>query len=1083
MPLLTDKVAVITGGSRGLGLGIAEAFLQEGAAVVVASRSARSVDDAVAGLDLGENRVAGTCCDVGDLAQVEALAEFAVEKFGKIDIWVNNAGISCPTGPTVHVPAEMVQALIQTNIQGVYHGSIVAMRHFLAQNHGKLINMIGKGESKPVPLHNAYSSSRAWVRNFTLALAKEYKSTNVGVFLLNPGLVATDMLQQLHFIAGYEHNLKVLRVVQRLLADPPEVPAQKAVWLASAATDGKTGLRKSALGPGRMLKGLGQEIGRKMGRQDTAAYTPRITLVEPAIDLDLADNVALRRKREKKNEYLVPVTKKRLPEKIGNKATNLQRLMSKGYPVPETFVLVWDAYLEHAVKGDFLLQEIRAELVEKLDPEALYAVRSSADVEDSPDFSFAGQFKTVLNVQGVDSVLDAVQEVWKAAGEDNVRSYQQRSQQEESSLRMAVIIQRMVSPVISGVSFSVNPITSLDEIVVEAVFGSGELLVQEGVTPLRWVSKWGNWIEKPNDNEAPIEVIQQVVEGTQKIARATKLHVDLEWVYDGEQIYWLQMRDITAVAKADIYSNKIAKEMTPGLVKPLDWSVIVPIKSKMWINVISQVIGENNIDPDSLAKTFHYRAYHNLSVFGGIFESLGLPRESLDMMMGVAPPGAGKPPFRPGARFILLTPRLIRFLWDKWSYAQKAQRDYPLLEDEAKRYSLHPFPELDETNLIEQIDQLNKLNLRTTTHTFHAILLMQIYSAVLRRLLERTGIDFADFDLGGDMPALAAYDPNNSLEALNKQFRELDKDSQDTILLGDYQAFQELEGIDSFRSDFLTFIDGFGHMSDRTGVFDTVPWRETPGLILELIGNFEPPADRNLQRKQFAEVKPPGIRGWILKVFYNRARHFYLLREKYSSLYTYTLMLFRVYYLALGEWMVTRGVLDTCDDVYYLYDAEIRDYVAGKEKGASFKSLVRKRKEEIERCRDAITPEIIYGDMPPPVIVQQDRKLSGTPTSRGYYTGSTKLVCGISDFHKVNKGDVLVIPHSDVGWVPLFAKAGAVVAESGGMLSHSSIVAREYGIPAVVSVNGALTLRDNLVVSVDGYKGEVFVHDMEEMAS
>ena len=86
------------------------------------------------------------------------------------------------------------------------------------------------------------------------------------------------------------------------------------------------------------------------------------------------------------------------------------------------------------------------------------------------------------------------------------------------------------------------------------------------------------------------------------------------------------------------------------------------------------------------------------------------------------------------------------------------------------------------------------------------------------------------------------------------------------------------------------------------------------------------------------------------------------------------------------------------------------------------------------------------------------------------------VVKGLRDFKKLKHGDVLVIPYSDVGWIPLFAKAGAVIAESGGMLSHSSIIAREYGIPAVVSVNGALQLSDNLTVSIDGYKGEVHIH-------
>jgi pyruvate,water dikinase len=102
--------------------------------------------------------------------------------------------------------------------------------------------------------------------------------------------------------------------------------------------------------------------------------------------------------------------------------------------------------------------------------------------------------------------------------------------------------------------------------------------------------------------------------------------------------------------------------------------------------------------------------------------------------------------------------------------------------------------------------------------------------------------------------------------------------------------------------------------------------------------------------------------------------------------------------------------------------------------------------------------------------------LIGVPASIGYYTGSVRIVTGIHDFSKVKDGDVLVIPYSEVSWSPLFARAGAVVAESGGLLSHSSIIAREYGIPAVVSANGAMKLRDNMCVSVDGQKGIVIIH-------
>jgi phosphohistidine swiveling domain-containing protein len=123
-----------------------------------------------------------------------------------------------------------------------------------------------------------------------------------------------------------------------------------------------------------------------------------------------------------------------------------------------------------------------------------------------------------------------------------------------------------------------------------------------------------------------------------------------------------------------------------------------------------------------------------------------------------------------------------------------------------------------------------------------------------------------------------------------------------------------------------------------------------------------------------------------------------------------------------------------------------------------------------------LLPEVIYGDSPPPIIAASNEKLTGTPTSRGYHTGKVKVVRSIVDFPKLNDGDVLVIPYSDVGWTPLFARAGAVIAESGGILSHSSIIAREYNIPAVVSVAGAMQLCDNTTVTIDGYKGEIMVH-------
>lgn len=253
MPILKDKVAVITGGSRGLGLGIAEAFAREGAAVVIASRSKKSVDAAVQSIQTKGHRATGLPCDVSDLAQVEALAAHALATFGRLDIWVNNAGLSAAYGPTAHLPSSEFLATINTNIIGVYNGSVTAIRHFVPQRSGKLINLLGRGDNQPVPFQNAYASSKTWVRSFTAAMAKEYADSGVGIYAFNPGLVTTEMLSQVSAVQGYEAKLAPLTKVVAILGNPPEVPAERALWIASSATDGRTGLNVQVINPTFLL--------------------------------------------------------------------------------------------------------------------------------------------------------------------------------------------------------------------------------------------------------------------------------------------------------------------------------------------------------------------------------------------------------------------------------------------------------------------------------------------------------------------------------------------------------------------------------------------------------------------------------------------------------------------------------------------------------------------------------------------------------------------------------------------------------------------------------------------------------------
>lgn len=292
MKALEGKVAVITGGTRGLGLGIARAFVEAGARVVVGSRSKESVDRAIA--ELGGAEVAdGTACNVGSRQEVRALAERAINRFGRIDVWVNNAGLSAPYGPTTDIPDEQFQAVLQTNILGTYNGSRAAIAQFLSQGGGKLINLLGRGDTEPVPFQNAYASSKTWVRAFTRALASEYRARNIGIFALNPGLVFTDMISKVDAIAGYEERLRPFETIARMWGNPPDVPAKKAVWLASPATDRKTGIEVKVLTFSVITRGALRELFRRIGarlsrklreRSDPHGHTLTVNTVEPALD-------------------------------------------------------------------------------------------------------------------------------------------------------------------------------------------------------------------------------------------------------------------------------------------------------------------------------------------------------------------------------------------------------------------------------------------------------------------------------------------------------------------------------------------------------------------------------------------------------------------------------------------------------------------------------------------------------------------------------------------------------------------------------------------------------------------------------
>ena len=219
------KVVVVTGGTRGIGRGLVESFLERDCAVAFCGRSAASVDATVAAL--ASRTVVGVVADVTDEAGMTKLWDEAAATFGRVDVWVNNAGISAPRRPFAELPVQQVRDLVDTNLLGTLTGSSVALRGFLAQGSGQLWNMEGFGSGgQMAPGMAAYGASKRAVTYFTKALLKDTKGTPVQVGLLSPGIVLTDLL-----VGDYEGDpdqLAKAKKIFNILGDRVETVAP---WL------------------------------------------------------------------------------------------------------------------------------------------------------------------------------------------------------------------------------------------------------------------------------------------------------------------------------------------------------------------------------------------------------------------------------------------------------------------------------------------------------------------------------------------------------------------------------------------------------------------------------------------------------------------------------------------------------------------------------------------------------------------------------------------------------------------------------------------------------------------------------------
>ena len=224
------KTVVITGSTRGIGFAMAQSFLEQDCRVVISGRKKKSIQAAVKQLSeiFGNDRVDGYPCDVTSYDALKKLWDFAVEKFGEIDIWINNAGISNELNMLWEIPAEEIQRVVETNVLGEMYGSRVALNGFIQQGYGALYNMEGMGAKKGMKVDglSIYGATKAGLRYFDDAIIKENKSETILIGALLPGMMLTDMV-----MSQYEGKPEDWQKVEGILGAISEDVQVVADWM------------------------------------------------------------------------------------------------------------------------------------------------------------------------------------------------------------------------------------------------------------------------------------------------------------------------------------------------------------------------------------------------------------------------------------------------------------------------------------------------------------------------------------------------------------------------------------------------------------------------------------------------------------------------------------------------------------------------------------------------------------------------------------------------------------------------------------------------------------------------------------
>lgn len=784
------------------------------------------------------------------------------------------------------------------------------------------------------------------------------------------------------------------------------------------------------------------------------------------------------------------------------------------------------AEIRRVIEGIAIPSAITEEITRalaKLGESDAYAVRSSATAEDLPTASFAGQQDTYLNIVGAAAILRHISKCWASLFTERAVTYRMQNGFDHRQVHLAVVVQKMVFPQASGILFTADPVTSNRKVSsIDASFGLGEALVAGLVNPDAYQVRNGAVIDKQiatkklaitavkdggtqEEMIAPEQQNQQVLTDAQilelaRMGRTIEAHFgqpqDIEWCLVDDKFTIVQSRPITTLfpipeandAENHVYISVGHQQMMTDPIKPLGLSFFLLVtrapmrKAGGWLFVdVTQQLAS----PVGRAMFLKGMGQHDPLIKDAlqtIVERGDFIKTAPAAAPGPSGPGGPSTPAQPpNANDPTIVADLIK----------QSQTSIAALKQTIQTKSGSDLLDF----ILEDIPQAQKILFDPQSS---AVFMAAINAAawINEKMQEWLGEKNAADTLSQSVPnnitsemGLALLDVADALRPYGAVINYLQHSKDDSF----WNGLVKVDGGQAAWDAINAFLDQYGMRCAGEIDITKARWREKPTtlvpLLLSNIKNFAPGESKRrfeqgrqeaLQKEQELLDRLATLPDGQQKVDETKRnidliRNFIGYREypKYSLVSRY--FVYRQALLQEAERLVQANVIHEKEDIYYLTFEELRAVVRTQQVDYA---IIRQRKDEYKRYEKLTPPRVITSDGEIVAGVYKRENLppgalAGLPVSAGVIEGRARVILNMAEAD-LDEGDILVTAFTDPSWTPLFVAIKGLVTEVGGLMTHGAVIAREYGLPAVVGVENATRLiNDGQRIRVHGTEGYV----------